>query len=77
MFVVWKNDSYSNSLVTERNFKSVKMEPGGANPPEEEHNQNENDPHPEKVKSKLGIHICKPLNFLYGYIENSFLNIPS
>ena len=53
------------------------MEPGGANPPEEEHNQNENDPHPEKVKSKLGIHICKPLNFLYGYIENSFLNIPS
>ena len=48
------------------------MEPGGANPPEEEHNQNENDPHPEKVKSKLGIHIFKPLNFLYGYIENSF-----
>ena len=50
-----KNDSYSSSLVTERNLKSFNMEPDGANQPEEGQNQNENDSQPEKAKSKLGI----------------------
>ena len=54
-FLFEKNDSYSNSLVTERNLKSLNMEPDGANPPEDGQNQNENDPEPEKAKSKLGV----------------------
>ena len=51
---VWKNDSYSNSLVTERNLNSFKMEPGEPNPPDEGQNSNENDSPTEKIKSKLG-----------------------
>ena len=50
-----KNDSYSSSLVTERNLKSFNMEPDGANQPEKGQNQNENDSQPEKAKSKLGV----------------------
>ena len=54
---VWKNDSYSNSLVTERNLNSFKMDPGEPNPPDEGQNSNENDSSTEKIKSKLGISI--------------------
>ena len=52
-----KNDSYPNSLVTERNLNSFKMEPGESNPADEGQNSNENDSPTEKIKSKPRIYI--------------------
>ena len=79
---VWKNDSYSNSLVTERNLNSFKMEPGESNPADEGQNSNENDSPTEKIKSKLGIYIFNLQNWtetfcigLYSRIFHMHLNI--
>ena len=60
---VWKNDSYPNSLVTERNLNSFKMEPGESSPPGEGQNSNENDSPTEQIKSKLRIYILNLQNW--------------